>query len=97
MKSTLEKEKVQSKYNRKFKEIFDSLDEAVIIISKESKQIEYVNTKFCRDFEKPILKKLENQKNKENDELMVESRSKISKMIKFIRKCFKTKNINDEN
>ena len=41
---------VSLKDNRKFKSIFDNLDESVIIIQDQSFQIEYVNNKFLMEF-----------------------------------------------
>ena len=38
------------KDNNKFKNIFDNLDESVIIIQDQSFQIEYVNNKFLIEF-----------------------------------------------
>ena len=42
--------------NNKFKQIFDNLDESIIIVRKSDFKIEYVNQKFFSIFEVDILK-----------------------------------------
>ena len=41
--------------NNKFKQIFENQNEAVIIISNDKTQIEYVNNKFLMEFKNEIM------------------------------------------
>lgn len=69
--------------NKKFKTIFDNLEEAVIIIKESDNQIKYANHQFFEEFEHQILNYFVNDQNAEYEY------SKIKKFFNFIIKCFK--------
>ena len=58
----------QIKSNLKFEEIFDNLDECVIIVEKTDLIIEYVNRKFFSIFSKEIMKEWEHCFDRINEE-----------------------------
>ena len=58
----------QIKSNLKFEEIFDNLDECVIIVEKTDLIIEYVNRKFFYIFSKESMKEWEQCFDRINEE-----------------------------
>lgn len=46
----------KGKLNNKFKQIFDHLDETILIINKENYSISYVNNFFYQQFKDTLLK-----------------------------------------
>ena len=55
LKNAIELIRERFNTNQKFKQIFDNIDECIIIINKHNSSIEYVNSKFMKVFKEDIL------------------------------------------
>ena len=55
----------KGKFNKKFKQIFDNLDETILIINNSNQSIEYMNKFFFIQF-KEIIESLESQADSED-------------------------------
>ena len=90
------------KDNNKFKNIFDNLDESVIIIQDQSFQIEYVNNNLFIEFKSEIVSIYDKNRlsnlNCSNENLNNPSKiRKIGNFIKNIKKAFFDEVKEDDN
>ena len=75
--------------NEKFKNIFNSIDESIIILKQEDMEIDYVNNQFLSTFQTQI----ENIYDKISFEEVNDSKCK--RILAYIKSCFQKQN--DEN